>query len=118
MATIQFKRGKALRWEELNPVLEDGQPGFVTDENRLKIGDGKTPWNDLPYLGEDNVMNFATHYDFPSIGRSNVVYKAEEERLLYQWNTAELKYEVVGEAEGSGDLNNIKVIHGGSAASE
>ena len=118
MATIQFKRGKAARWQEVNPVLEAGQPGYVTDENRLKIGDGVTAWNDLPFIGEDNVQNYATHYEFPSVGRENVVYKACEEKLLYQWNSAETKYEKIGESEDSGDLSNIKIIHGGSAASE
>ena len=118
MATIQFKRGTAARWAELNLVLEAGQPGFVTDENRLKIGDGITAWNDLPYVGESNVINVDTHYDFPSIGRENVIYKAESERLLYQWNTTDLKYEVVGEAEISGDLADIKVINGGNATDE
>ena len=118
MASIQFKRGSAARWAELNLVLEAGQPGFVTDENRLKIGDGVTAWNDLPYIGEDNVINKQTHYDFPSIGRENVIYKAESERLLYQWNSTALKYEVVGEAEITGDLADIDVIHGGSAADE
>lgn len=118
MAGIQFKRGTAARWAELNLVLEAGQPGFVTDENRLKIGDGLTAWNDLPYIGEDNVINCQEHYDFPSIGRENVIYKAEAERLLYQWNSTALKYEVVGEAEISGDLADIKIINGGSAAAE
>lgn len=118
MATIQFKRGTAAKWAELNLVLEAGQPGFVTDENRLKIGDGVTAWNDLPYIGEENVINASTHYDFPSIGRENIIYKAESERLLYQWNTAELKYEVVGEAEITGDLADINVIHGGNAVME
>lgn len=118
MATIQFKRGKAKRWEELNPVLEAGQPGFVIDENRLKIGDGVTAWSDLPYFGESDVQNYNTHYEFPPVGRENVIYKAHEERLIYQWNTTEMKYEQIGESEDSGDLSDIQVIHGGNAAGE
>ena len=38
---IQFK-STAARWEEINPILEAGQPGFVKDQNKLKIGDDKT----------------------------------------------------------------------------
>ena len=48
--TFKIKRGTAARWAEVNPILEQGEPGFVYDENRLKVGDGKTPWNDLPYI--------------------------------------------------------------------
>jgi hypothetical protein len=115
MATLQLKRGTASRWRELNPILAAGEPGFVLDENRLKIGDGSTEWNDLPYIGESCVVNANTHYDFPSIGREDVIYKAESEKLIYQWNTNDLKYEVIGEIEISGDLANIEVINGGSA---
>ena len=111
MSTIQFKRGVAARWAELNPVLQAGEPGFVTDENRLKIGDGITAWNDLPYQGENSVVNASTHYDFPSIGRVNAIYKAEQEKLIYQWNPDELKYEQLG----FGASLEINLINGGNA---
>lgn len=91
--TFQLRRGNAAVWEKNNPILERGEPGFVIDENRLKIGDGVTAWNNLDYIGEGNVVNVLTHYDFPSIGKSNVIYKAEQEKILYQWNTEKLKYE-------------------------
>ena len=118
MATIQLKRGTAEALARVNPVLAAGEPGFVTDENRLKIGDGVTAWNDLPYFGEDNVFNAQSHFEFPNTGKENVIYKAESEKLLYQWNTTALKYEVVGEAEITGDLADITVIHGGDADGE
>ena len=44
-----------------------GEPGFEVDTYRLKIGDGKTAWNDLPYIGTtgsgpivlpDNIMSY------------------------------------------------------------
>ena len=116
--SVQFKRGLASRWRELNLVLEAGQPGFVTDENRLKIGDGQTAWNDLPYIGEASVVNAQTHYDFPSIGRENVIYKAEAEKSIYQWNATAMKYELLGSTEISGDLSSIEIIHGGNAIIE
>lgn len=113
MATILFKRGTAARWAELNLVLEAGEPGFVIDENRFKVGDGVTAWNDLPYMGESNVVNAKTHYDFPSIGKANTIYKAEDEKLIYQWNTTALKYEVLSAAEGG--VLDIDLINGGNA---
>ena len=118
MAIMQLKRGTAEALSRVNPVLASGEPGFAIDENRLKIGDGVTAWNDLPYIGESSIINRNTHFEFPSVGRPNVIYKAESERLLYQWNSTGLKYEVVGEAEVTGDLADIKVIHGGDADGE
>lgn len=112
MAEIRFKRGTSDRWREINMILSAGEPGFVTDEYRLKIGDGVTAWNDLPYVGEDNVFNANTHFDFPSVGRVNMIYKAESEKLIYQWNSTELKYEPLNASVETIDIN---LINGGNA---
>lgn len=110
--TFQIRRGNAAVWKKNNPILARGEPAFVVDENRLKIGDGVTAWVDLPYVGESNVVNAATHYDFPSIGQPNTIYKAEDEKLIYQWNTTELKYELLGSV---GSALEIEIINGGNA---
>lgn len=111
--TIQFKRGTAARWNELNLVLQAGEPGYVIDENRFKIGDGSTAWNDLPYIGESEVFNAQTHYDFPSIGKVNTIYKAENEQQVYQWNSTKLAYEPLNVSSGS--ILDIELINGGNA---
>lgn len=46
---IQLRRGKAAFWTDENPILHSGEPGFETDSRKLKIGDGNTPWRELPY---------------------------------------------------------------------
>lgn len=48
-AIIQLKRGSSTAWKRLNPVLAIGEPGFEKDTGRLKIGDGISSWNELPY---------------------------------------------------------------------
>ena len=35
--TFKLKRGTAARWAEVNPILEQGEPGFVYDENRKTL---------------------------------------------------------------------------------
>ena len=42
-----LKRGTNEQWTKHNPILRKGEPGFVTDKNILKIGDGETPFLDL-----------------------------------------------------------------------
>lgn len=49
---LQLKRGTARAFRKVNPLLLEGQPAFETDSFRLKIGNGKTRYNDLPYIGE------------------------------------------------------------------
>ena len=65
--TFKFKRGTAARWAELNLVLEQGEPGWAIDTYVLKIGDGVTPWNDLPAISgidinESDIQNAVNKY--------------------------------------------------------
>lgn len=111
--TFKLKRGTAARWAEVNPILQIGEPGFVYDENRLKIGDGKTAWNDLPYIdGKREVSNYDYKDDFPVIGDENIIYKAEKEQSLYQFNTETFEYEKISDGKGIEDIN---IINGGKA---
>lgn len=52
-AEIRFLRATAGRWATVNPVLDDGEPGYEKGTNRWKVGNGITAWNDLPYMGQD-----------------------------------------------------------------
>lgn len=58
------------------------------------------------------VYNANTRFDFPSVGNVNVIYKAESEKKLYQWNKTELRYEVLGEVDA---MLDIEIINGGDA---
>lgn len=111
--TFQLRRGTEEAWEKNNPILAYGEPGFCLDKNSFKIGDGNTPWKDLQYINSSSILNKKTHYEFPSIGLENVIYKAESERKLYQWNSKTLNYEVLSENESL--LENLEMIHGGNA---
>lgn len=113
--TFQLRRGYEAVWEKNNPVLACGEPGFVIDKNALKIGDGTTAWNDLEYIGGEGggVFNAKTHFEFPSIGSVDMIYKAEDEKKIYQWNEKELKYEILSEVEVT--IQDIDMICGGNA---
>lgn len=57
---IQLKRGKTDTWRKLKTPLAAGQPGYDKDKHKLKIGDGKTLWEKLPYAGgisDDEVLD-------------------------------------------------------------
>lgn len=68
---FRFQRGTQARWAAFNYVLAGGEPGIELDTHRFKIGDGFTPWNDLPYfLNEEGVAAyvFATIADIGGDG--------------------------------------------------
>ena len=111
--TFKLKRGTEARWAEVNPVLAQGEPGFVYDTNRLKVGDGITAWNDLPYIdGKREVSNFDYANEFPVIGDENVIYKAEKEQCLYQFNADTYEYEKLSDGKS---IDDIQIINGGKA---
>lgn len=60
---------------------------------------------------KQQVYNANTRFDFPSVGDVEVIYKAEKEKKLYQWNSAELRYEVLGDES----MLEIEIINGGDA---
>jgi hypothetical protein len=47
---IQLRRDTAADWISTNPVLALGEIGIETDTVKIKIGDGSTAWNSLPYF--------------------------------------------------------------------
>lgn len=115
---IKFKRGKSTTWKTKNLLLLDGEPGFEIDTLRLKIGDGKTKWNDLPYQDQnnENVVNARVFAELPSIGQENVIYKVSSTAKLYQWNTTTNSYESLMSGSGSGvPIEDIDIINGGNA---
>lgn len=114
---IKFKRGTAKRWEEINPVLDSGEPGFEYDTGKLKIGDGIHNWKELGYLGDNsnNDIEFIDKYNnLPDVGIPNTLYCVADDKLIYHYNPASYKYEPFG-ASGSFDPTIITKINGGKA---
>ena len=70
---LQLKRGTAERWYTVNPILAIGEPGFVYDANKLKIGDGVTPWNELPYIEGSGSATALTPVDGSLIIKDNTI---------------------------------------------
>jgi hypothetical protein len=50
---IKLRRDTAANWNTRNPVLAFGEPGYDTTNNKIKVGDGVTAWQDLDYLTDN-----------------------------------------------------------------
>jgi len=63
---IQLRRDTATNWSTSNPVLLEGELGIELDStrNRIKIGDGVTAWNDLPYFLDAREEEVGDYQDF------------------------------------------------------
>jgi hypothetical protein len=62
MTIVKLKRGLALSWASLNPILQAGEAGFEIDTGQVKIGDGVKPYNSLPYTGNGGIA-LKSHVD-------------------------------------------------------
>lgn len=75
---IQFRRGTASAASTANEVLAAGQPFVETDTSKLKIGDGSTHFNDLPYIGGSGGKKYITVV----VGTSTAGYTADQVDFL------------------------------------
>lgn len=65
---IQNRRDTNENWEEQNPVLAEGEIGFVVDQNYYKIGNGVSSWKNLQRIGYYDVdVNKWLEYDRKNI---------------------------------------------------
>lgn len=78
---IQFMRSTSSAAASQAPLLQAGQPFYETDTHKLKIGDGSTAWNDLPYIGgsgSSSDLSSASFGRVVTVGASGAGYTADE----------------------------------------
>ena len=55
---LKIKRNTSGNWKP-DDFLDKGELGCEIDTHKIKVGDGKTPWGNLPYVGQiDGLDNF------------------------------------------------------------
>jgi hypothetical protein len=47
---IQLRNDTTTNWATINPILASGELGYDTLLHQIKMGDGTTAWNSLPYF--------------------------------------------------------------------
>lgn len=65
--TIQLRRGKSSSWSKKNIILAAGEIGVELNTHQIKVGDGSTAWNELPYIGGTKVVNVQDYTSNPAV---------------------------------------------------
>ena len=60
---LKLRRGTEATWTSTNPILSAGEPGYSSDVNRLKIGDGTNSWTALNYLNQESYSLVTTVFN-------------------------------------------------------
>lgn len=81
---IQFMRSTSSAAASQAPLLQAGQPFYEIDTHKLKIGDGSTAWNDLPYIGGSGSTSVSSknHGKILVVGTSTAGHTADEVDFL------------------------------------
>lgn len=83
MTKIQLRRDTAANWSTNNPTPSAGEPCFETDTSRLKIGDGITAYNSLPYQGGTSDTSVTTDTAQTISGKKTFT----NDIIIAQWNS-------------------------------
>jgi hypothetical protein len=59
---IQLRRDTSTAWNNVDPVLNAGEPGVETNSGKLKIGNGVLRWKQLPYVKSSELPPNAIGY--------------------------------------------------------
>jgi hypothetical protein len=91
MFTFQFRRDVAIDWAAKNPVLREAEPGYEIDTRKLKFGDGRTRWNDLPYFAgggsvelPDNILTIEQFNAHLASADPHIAYDGVDPVLYYE----------------------------------
>lgn len=95
--------------DELHAITKAYLEKVIGDLNGMTVAD----YIDNKVAEEKSVFNADTHFDFPSIGKTDVIYKAEKEKLTYQWKPETFSYEILNEIATK--VEDINLIFGGNA---
>ena len=47
---ILLRRDTFKNWLKHDPILEEGEPAYITNIKRMKVGDGKSTFSELPVI--------------------------------------------------------------------
>ena len=72
---IKIRRDTSINWQTANPVLALGEIGADMTKHGLKVGDGVSTWNTLPFCGPELVNDLIT-------GGTEAVLTAEQGKVL------------------------------------
>lgn len=111
---IRTRGDTAANWTAANPVLASREMGLETDTQKIKVGDGVTAWNSLPYWLSSNELY--TYEATDTISTSSGSWVATGDALEFELDrTADLVVHVVfsvliyrassGNARANGRIN-------------
>lgn len=111
---MQVRRGDKRHASLRDEILNEGQPFYEIDTNKLKIGDGKHSYNNLPYIAGGNIKCFLKEVPANSV-TSNTVFTLtdpdiKEESLIFVYPTKSSMREQFMALNLTGNQSNSSLV--------
>lgn len=106
LVTFKLRRGTAAQWTTANPILAEGEPGFESNTNRFKIGNGVTNWAGLEYYFSEtaivNMLAASGRLSTPSLAAAYAAKSVETLTLSGRLSDAQLTTKISDQITASG----------------
>jgi len=109
---IKIRRDTALNWVASQaaspalPLLEQGEIGFELDSNRIKIGNGTSKWDDLPYISDNRLPPDAQGY-LKNNGNGTLTWAPLEGGFSGDYNDLTNKPDIPQDVNELSDVDNL-----------
>jgi hypothetical protein len=111
-ALIQVRSATANAWANANPILTEREIAYDITKNAIKIGDGTSRWNSLPYLTAGTIMENDDTYDFGTEDDSDtpMSLSAMEDYVSYNTNYEADPFEQYTDTTPSTDDDTVEPV--------
>lgn len=97
---LQIRHDTSANWVQANPVLMSGEFGYDVTTKQVKVGDGQTAWNTLPYTltgpSAEPIQDTRTDYVYPYSYCGKAPKDSSETQTI--WTIKRIQVTVAGEA--------------------
>lgn len=98
MPVFKQRRGTSAALADQNEVPASGQIIYETDTNRIKVGNGTTPYNSLPFLDNDITIADVTGLQAALLAKANSVHNHYVSDILDAGTAAARNVPSIGDA--------------------
>lgn len=106
MPVFRQRRGTAAALAAANEVPAAGQIIYESDTNRIKVGNGTTPYNSLPFLDNEITIAEVTGLQAALLAKANAVHNHYVSDILDAGTAA------TRNVPGAGDASLVQVVLG------
>lgn len=96
-ARLLNRRDTAEEWSKVNPILDKGEWGYDTTNDKIKLGNGTDAWNDLTYFSGEGGggTDYKPGQGIKFVDGNQIAINADDETLTFTNNIVEVNVKTI-----------------------